>query len=64
MSLLNCNLIFCPNTFLYSGRQGFALYKIVLNKAALFSPENEFSVIDVSKPWQPDVLYDTLPKKN
>jgi hypothetical protein len=54
-----CNLIILR----CKGRQGLALYEIILTKAALFSPENEFSVIDVSKPWRPDVSYDKLPRK-
>jgi hypothetical protein len=28
----------------------------------LFSSENGFSVIDVSKPWRPDIQYDRLPR--
>jgi hypothetical protein len=40
-----------------------ALYEIVLTRAALFSAENEFSVIDITKPWRPDVSYDKLPRK-
>jgi hypothetical protein len=54
-----CNLII----FQCTGRQGSALYEIILTKVVLFSPKNEFSVIDVSKPWRPDVLYDKLPRK-
>jgi hypothetical protein len=38
------------------------LYEIVLTKAALFSSENGYSVIDVSKPWRPDTSYDKLPR--
>jgi hypothetical protein len=38
------------------------LYEIVLTKAALFSPENGHSVIDISKSWQPDTSYDKLPR--
>jgi predicted CopG family antitoxin len=29
----------------------------------LFSDENEYNTIDVSKPWRPDVGYDKLPRK-
>jgi hypothetical protein len=38
------------------------LYEIILTKAALFSPDNDFLVIDVSKPWRPDTAYDKLPR--
>jgi hypothetical protein len=50
-------------TLLLLGRQGLALYEIVFTKASLFSPENEFSVIDITKPWRPDVSYEKLPRK-
>jgi hypothetical protein len=33
-----------------------------LTKAALFNPDNNFLVVDVFKPWQPDTAYDKLPQ--
>jgi hypothetical protein len=38
------------------------VYEIILTKAALFSLENGYLVIGVSKPWRPDIQYDRLPR--
>jgi hypothetical protein len=45
-----------------TGRQGMALYEIVLTKVGLFSKDSDYSVIDVSRPWRPDISYEKLPR--
>jgi hypothetical protein len=44
------------------GRQGLALYEIILTKEALFNADNNYDVIDITKRWRPDVRYDQLPR--
>jgi hypothetical protein len=39
-----------------------AFYEIVLTKVGLFSKDSEYLVIDVTRPWRPDISYDKLPR--
>jgi hypothetical protein len=62
MFVQNISFLQCNFYFNIIGRQGLALYEIVVTKAALFSGDNEYNTIDVSKPWRPDTNYDKLPR--
>jgi hypothetical protein len=44
------------------GRQGLALYEIILTKEALFNADINYDVIDIRKQWRPNVRYDQLPR--
>jgi hypothetical protein len=43
------------------GQQSMALYKIVLTKVGLFRKLSDYSVINVSRPWRPDISDEKLP---